>query len=154
MKKVILLALVLLGLSAGAQNLALKNGLWCDANGNPFTGEITVNDTKGQRESEAELLNGKYNGAITFYFPDGAIMETGNYSAGIKHGVWTRYNEKGQKVSFGTYNEGKKDGKCLIWDNNGIKRTESNYNNGEKMGTWYNWDSNGNLIETKVFGQS
>jgi len=96
--------------------------------------------------NESSTVSKKLFGAVTYYYENGKIKETGSFLDGQRHGIWIRYDENGNKIAEGNYNNGLKDGKWMIWDDKGNKRFEFSYQNGQKYSLWSSWDENGSLI--------
>lgn len=46
---------------------------------------------------------GQYNGTGKFYYEDGNLQSTGNYTHGFKTGTWKVYDEKGQITATDAY---------------------------------------------------
>lgn len=67
-----------------AQSLEVKGGLVYNQDGGLYTGEITTNGTDGGRQSEAEIVQGKFNGEANYYYASGSLMETGFFDYGLK----------------------------------------------------------------------
>ncbi|MBL7888812.1 MAG: hypothetical protein J0L87_01775 [Bacteroidetes bacterium] len=91
------------------------------------------------------------DGAVTYYYANGNVMEKGAFLNGEKTGEWIRWSEEGKKIAQAFYKEGKKDGLWIVWDANGTKRYEMNYAMGQKVGKWMMWDEQGNLISEKDY---
>jgi len=152
MKKMsLLLGVLLLTLSGGAQVTINEKGSYVNNDGNYFTGTLE-NTENGYKKSAFEIKDGQMNGEVLYYYASGKLMEKGNFVAGQKDGEWHRYNESGVTVGLAIYKEGKKNGTWMVWDDSGKKRFEMHYKMGEKTGVWYNWDENGELLSSKDFG--
>lgn len=134
-----------------AQTLNDK-GLYVSADGELYSGKVqkTIKD----RRSEFTVQKGVLNGPVTYFFPDGKIMEQGEFKEGLKDNKWTRYFESGAVSAIAFYSAGKKSGTWLVFDENGQKRFEMFYNEGEKTGTWSSWDDTGALISTKDYSKT
>jgi len=152
MKKLILLsfAIVAFAIGVAAQNISLKEGLYYEQ-GKLYTGTYSELTAAGIKKSTITIANGKIKGAVTYYYDNGNVMETGSFVDNEKTGQWLRYDESGKKTAEAYYVSGKKDGTWMIWDMNGIKRTEMHYAKGEKIGKWMQWDESGNLTSEKVY---
>ncbi len=148
MKKLLLL-LAFLGVSSlNAQTIKSENGVYVTNTGELYTGLLTNSDENGVKKSEITIKDGKPDGESVYFYANGKVMETGNYKAGLKAGLWIRFNESGNKTAIANYLDGKKNGTWIVWDDKGVKRFEMTYQNGEKSGTWYNWDERGELVAT------
>jgi len=133
-----------------ASTITIKEGVYY-LNNNLYTGTYTATDENGAKKSTLEIKDGKANGAVTYFYASGKVMEKGAFANGEKTGEWLRWSEEGQKIAQAFYKEGKKDGLWLVWDINGIKRYEMNYAMGEKVGKWMMWDEKGNLTNEKEY---
>ena len=146
----VLWSLLLLATVAGAQVKKNDAGLYVDADGRLYTGELE-NKEDGVITWETTIVAGLPQGDATYYYKTGKMMETGYFQAGKMDGKWLRYNENGVLIGLAIYKDGKKDGTWMVWDDKGKKRFETHYNNGDKIGVWSNWDENGALIASKDY---
>ena len=155
MKKLIVLLSfgLLMTMEAAAQNITVKDGLYYAGN-SLYTGTYASADAKGKTKASYSIVDGKANGAVTYYYENGTIMETGAFVNNEKSGEWLRWDEKGNKIGQAFYVMGKKNGTWMVWDMNGTKRYEMNYAMGEKTGTWKMWDENGVLTSEKNYSAS
>jgi antitoxin component YwqK of YwqJK toxin-antitoxin module len=65
---------------------------------------------------------------VVYYHDNGAVSQTGTYTAGGKlQGEWLSFDTAGKKVVSGNYDNGKKVGKWIYWID-GVKK-EVNYEN-------------------------
>ncbi len=152
MKKLIFItiAIIVFAFGTSAQNITVKEGMYYEQ-GKLYTGTYTELNVSGSKKLTATIVDGKMNGAVTYYFDNGMIMETGEFAANEKSGQWLRYDETGRKTGEAHYLAGKKDGNWMIWDFNGNKRSEMHYAKGEKVGKWMQWDEIGNVTSEKVY---
>jgi antitoxin component YwqK of YwqJK toxin-antitoxin module len=135
-----------------AQSVILKDTKYYSENGELFSGQYFSYFENGSKKSSLSISDGMINGAVTYFFADGKIMETGNYSNNEKDGAWIRWDSEGNKTAEAFFVSGKKNGLWMVWDSKGIKRYEMTYVMGEKTGIWYMWDENGKLIGEKNYG--
>jgi antitoxin component YwqK of YwqJK toxin-antitoxin module len=91
------------------------------------------------------------DGAVTYHYENGKVMETGAFINNDKTGQWLRWDEAGHKIAEAYYVNGKKNGTWLVWDANGTKRYEMHYEMSAKVGTWFMWDENGKLTSEKNY---
>ena len=75
--------------------------------------------------------------AVTHYYENGNVKETGFYKNKKLHGEWTKYNKKGIKVVRAYYNDGKKTGKWM-YSLDGVL-TEVDYES-NKIVNVYTWN--------------
>jgi len=153
MKKLsLLLAMLITGLNLDAQNVKLVNGLYQDENGGLFSGLLVTKNENSIKANELNVVAGKLDGSVTYYYPNGKVLETGSFTQGIKSGLWIRYAQTGAKTAWGAYEAGKKHGNWMVWDESGNKRFDMHYDAGQKAGVWSSWDEKGELIATNSYG--
>ena len=101
------------------------------------------------------------DGLVKTYYPNGAIETEGNYTKGVRDGLWTFwyegevYEDYGEDGTPNTQDEGENNG---IWDStetvlidlNGneafdppVKQMEGTYSLGNREALWTNWYLNG-----------
>lgn len=73
----------------------------------------------GEKEFEAEYLNGELNGESRQWYKNGNLWVEEGYLNGLKHGPFIVYTDNGDKSFAGEYDEGTKTGQWDFWDNNG-----------------------------------
>ena len=155
MKRIILLtlALALSLLTAVAQSPTLKEGVYYNEDGAPFTGTATleVSENGKAQKQYIEVLDGLLHGQMKYYHAKGYIEEIGQYSNGKKEGVWIQYASNGQQLGEAYYNKGLKDGIWTVWDEQGVKRYHMVYSMGKKVDTWKMWDQNAVLVSERVY---
>ncbi len=164
MKKIISTLIIILVLVGGVsaqdlsivssnseQSVVLKDGFYYSSNGNLYTGSYIAYFESGNKKSKFDVLNGKANGAVTYFYENGKVMETGVFASNEKQGEWLRWDDMGNKIAQAFYNNGKKDGLWLVWDAKGLKRFEMNYASGEKTGKWLMWNEEGVLTSEKSY---
>ena len=133
-----------------SSKVQLKEGVYYSENEEPFNGMYIAKDN-GQVTQEFSIKNGKENGKVSFYYPEGEPMEVGFFVDGERDGKWVKWSENGTKISEAAYKNGKKDGSWIIWDEAGNKLFEMNYSIGKKVGTWKSWNKEGELINEKEY---
>ncbi|MDI1356046.1 MAG: toxin-antitoxin system YwqK family antitoxin [bacterium] len=151
MKKLVLVVLALVGFSFLNAQVLNDKGLYIDSDGEAFNG--TISKTTNGITSEFEVKEGVINGAATYFYASGNVMEKGMFTAGKKDLKWIRYTESGSIAAIAFYNLGKKAGTWLVYDESGKKRFEMNYTDGEKTGIWTSWDENGAVADTKDYSK-
>lgn len=109
----------------------------------PNNGKKQEFDADGNLEAEYVLKNGKINGELKVYNPNGTLKRTANYKMGVEDGITTFYyyddNDNNTLIGkfFGSVKNDKKEGKWLSnFVQNGSERTLSfeNYANDLKEG--------------------
>ena len=69
--------------------------------------------------------------AVTNYYKDGSVKETGFFKEGIPEGKWVSYSESGTKTAELNYADGKRHGEFRVWDEFSKAYVEIHYANGE-----------------------
>jgi antitoxin component YwqK of YwqJK toxin-antitoxin module len=133
----------------------LKDGVYTDIQGNPFTGNATLDDNTKQpsQKQHIEVKDGLLHGQVKFYHAKGYLEEVGQYNHGKKDGIWIQYAANGQKLGEAFYKEGQKDGIWTVWDEQGTKRYHMVYSMGKKIDTWKMWDSNAVLVSERIYNE-
>lgn len=141
--------------SIAAQNPVLKDGIYTDISGLPFTGSATLEDnsTNPAQKQYIEVRNGVLHGQIKYFHAKGYVEEIGQYNNGKKDGVWLQFAANGVKLGEAFYKDGKKDGIWTVWDEQGVKRYHMVYSMGRKVDTWKMWDSNAVLVSERVYNE-
>ncbi|WP_164020375.1 toxin-antitoxin system YwqK family antitoxin [Pyxidicoccus trucidator] len=74
------------------------------------------------------------HGAYVEYHPNGKLATQGQFSDGLKVGVWTFYDESGNKRSTAEFKSGGWDGQRVMYFPSGKPRLIEEYQNGRKNG--------------------
>ncbi len=94
-------------------------------------------------------VNGKLNGKIVTYYPDGKITEEIEYKNGVKDGENNYYSPTGVLLKKLIYKNEELDGLVIYYDAHGNVLIEGNYKEGKKHGLWkYYKDGKMELEET------
>lgn len=83
---------------------------------------------------EAQLKNGKYEGACNYYYPDKTIKEKGFYANGERDSTLINYYPDGSKSMTGRYYHNRQDGKWTYYNFDGTKEREVDYVAGDEEG--------------------
>ncbi len=60
----------------------------------------------GQLQADLPLdAFGQYHGTGKFYYEDGSLQSSGNFTHGVKTGAWKVYNEKGQEKAIDNFDQ-------------------------------------------------
>jgi len=157
MNRYITLAIICTVISSAlfAQSPMLKDGIYIDIQGNPFTGSATLDDYTKQpsQKQYIEVKDGLLHGQVKFYHAKGYLDEVGQYNQGKKDGIWIQYAANGQKLGEAFYKDGQKDGIWTVWDEQGTKRYHMVYSMGKKIDTWKMWDSNAVLVSERIYNE-
>jgi antitoxin component YwqK of YwqJK toxin-antitoxin module/Tfp pilus assembly protein PilF len=92
-----------------------------------------------------------YLGAWTFYFPNGNIKSTGQFSELGKQGAWTYYEFSGRLNARENFKNGKLDGEQLDYSEKGILTSDLFYANGQQNGLQTSYFINGNIYTTTMY---
>ena len=84
------------------------------------------------------------------FYPDGQVMERGDYAKGLKTGVWTRFSDVGAKERIATYAEGMLQGTWTEFDSNGRTSVVGSYQKDLREGKW-NYLERGVLLRSEVY---
>jgi antitoxin component YwqK of YwqJK toxin-antitoxin module len=80
--------------------------------------------------------NGKLEGVLQAFYPDGKIAEETTYKNGVKNGPYKKYTTKGIVLEESTYKNGELDGKAVFRWSDGQVVSEGTFVNGLKKGIW------------------
>jgi antitoxin component YwqK of YwqJK toxin-antitoxin module len=104
----------------------------------------------GTRLELATYSAGDLQGAYTMFYPDGRVMERGDYDKGQKTGVWTRFSDVGAKQRIATFAKGILQGTWTEFDSNGRISVVGSYQNDMREGKW-NYLERGVLLRSEVY---
>ena len=125
----------------GEGNLTEENGRYT-AGGSPFEGQFVDHHDNGAKSVEGQFVNGKQQGAWTFYHENGKLFRTGKYIDGRADGQWTIWRDDGSKWSEQTYINGQLNGVETRWHPNGQKQSEAIWQGGKTIEK-QEWDEQG-----------
>lgn len=94
--------------------------------------------------------NGKLDGKIITYYPNGKITQETDYKNGNKDGEDNYYSPDGVLLKKLLYKEDELQGKALYYDAYGNVIIEGFYKNGKKDGSW-KYYKDGNVILEEIF---
>ena len=80
--------------------------------------------------------NGKLDGLLRAFYPDGKIAEETTFKEGVKNGPYRKYTTKGIVLEESIYKNGELDGKAVFRWSDGKIVSEGNFVNGQKKGVW------------------
>ena len=92
-----------------------------------FTGGVHDYNLAGKMLFKANIVSGELSGKAYYYYPDGKVKETGEYSDNIRIGIWKYYYDNGNAekiLNFDSANpdilqEYSRSGKILVSNGNG-----------------------------------
>jgi hypothetical protein len=104
----------------------------------------------GKIESKEAYVMGNAEGEMQTWYPDGTLRTTGQYSRGMKSGLW-KYRDKSGKISS-EVNYTKEGYKKVEYHDNGRKSVEGTFLASGKIGLWVHWTKDGVEIARCDFG--
>ncbi|MBI1289369.1 MAG: hypothetical protein GC178_17520 [Flavobacteriales bacterium] len=69
--------------------------------------------------------------AVTNYYENGAVKETGFFKDGVPTGKWQTFDKGGSKTAELTYVDGQRDGEFRVWDEFDNAYIEMRYDHGK-----------------------
>lgn len=164
MKQLIIIAIALL-ITAPQAITAQKDTIWFDANWSKadkqqasyyrldpdekdngyWIIDYYLDGTKQMEALSTDRDEEIFEGEVTWYHPNGKIMQTVNYKNNIPHGLRKNYYDSGPLKSEYSYKDGKIDGPYVSYYENAQKEEEGQYKNGERTGEWKEYHKNGKL---------
>jgi antitoxin component YwqK of YwqJK toxin-antitoxin module len=103
---------------------------------------------------EYTLLNGKINGQLKVYHPNGNLKKIGYYNNGIENGLFKEYNENGNLESEYVMANGMKNGVLKIYKEGKIDISstyENDIKNGQVVNYYYNEETG--KLQLKLVGE-
>jgi len=108
-------------------------------------------DFDGVKVSTEHYVEGKLEGVIINYYPEGVIAEQIPYKHGLKEGEWTQYFSDGKIKLKATYVNDLIEGLMLIYYQNGIPEVSGIYKNNLKHGQWMYFTDKGVLYKKETY---
>jgi antitoxin component YwqK of YwqJK toxin-antitoxin module len=110
--------------------------------------EITIEcDEVGHKMAEGNYSNGIREGLWKYYYVSGKIKAQGFWSHGRREGTWSSWYENGMMSAEGEYALDKKEGNWITWYESGMIWTEGNWRNDKKIGVWTEFDEKGQIFK-------
>ncbi len=91
---------------------------------------------------------GREDGLLETFAPNGTKTLSANYAHGEKHGTWREFDEQGKKLRFLIYQQDQLHGRCEEWHPGGAVLAAGSYQKGLRTGSWTFEDETG--IRRKV----
>ena len=128
MKKALLIIGIIFGCLgfANAQDVISKDGLYYKGD-QLFTGKYTEFFEDGILKMEMNVVEGKEDGIVTIYFPNGKRKEHRSYKNGLREGKWLTWDENENLTAEANFKDNLKHGHWYVWDSNGQKRYDIYY---------------------------
>lgn len=137
--RIILLALVCLGLACQAQNRVDKQGR--------RQGHWIKTDKDGSKIFEGDFVDGMETGTFTYYYPDGTLKIRNTFTTPGKYCSHEAYDEKGHLLAKGFYSQHNRDGKWIFFNEEGKVVKEASYRMGVKEGVHVVYNAKGDTAE-------
>lgn len=113
-----------------------KDDKWClKGFSTPFTGRYIDYYLTGIKKEEGFIKNGVDDGLRTYYYKDGTIKLSLNYSNGISNGETVKYFSNGQPQYKGIFMKGKEEGIWTEWYSTGVVKWITEYKSGKARQT-------------------
>ncbi|HNY03266.1 MAG TPA: toxin-antitoxin system YwqK family antitoxin [Bacteroidales bacterium] len=93
--------------------------------------------------SQEPYRDGRIEGLVKIFYPDGTPSELQYYKLGVKDGLWEQYYSDGKLRLRGAYKSGDKHGAVKSYYNSGQLMMEGQYLAGHPEGTWTYYDTRG-----------
>jgi antitoxin component YwqK of YwqJK toxin-antitoxin module len=117
MKGLLTVLMALSGLLVSAQvELSKIDGLYCTADGKPYTGEYVTYHSNGHKATVYHLKEGHLHNTALTYKKNGTLDYSGSYFYGKKDGTWQQWDDHGKLVATAHYEAGSKTGEWMIHD--------------------------------------
>lgn len=116
-------------------------------------GTVMAWHPNGPKESEMLYREGKKDGISVSWYTNGRKRSETTYRENKVEGVVSSWDASGQKQSEWTYRDGKVDGVATSWHPNGQKQSETTYRDGKIEGTSVMWYSNGQKRLEEITGK-
>lgn len=101
----------------------------------------------GSRRFEAEYVEGKRQGVVRTFAPEGTTLTECSYRNNQRAGRWRQWFPSGALVVEGQFTGNRPSGAWKGYYPEGAPRFEGRFREGLRCGTWRYWDSSGSLIE-------
>ena len=102
-------------------------------------------------ENSIELSNGEYYNGLregAWFYNVGDYKEVGEFTQGVKTGIWTYYYLNSKLAFIGEFDEDQPKGKHYYYHTNGVKKSVGKYQAGRKTGVWKSFNKLGEITET------
>jgi antitoxin component YwqK of YwqJK toxin-antitoxin module len=96
--------------------------------------------------SRGPLVDGKIDGVMIDYYPDGKVRAERMFRNDLQHGRSVWYYPEGQIKEVQNFADGRKEGGDTVWYADGRLQFVMSFQQGKKHGLLQKWDSSGQLI--------
>lgn len=114
-------------------------------------GEVKWYDPENRLTTKGSLINGKREGAWTWYFLNGNVWKVTNYKNGDLHGEHLEYHENGKVARRQMFQYGNSEGASIFYFNNGIKESESNFVDDLRDGKMIRYGYDGSIQQIRYY---
>ena len=94
---------------------------------------------------------GDRNGKWEDFFPDGKVMDEGQYTENRRSSLWKFYDSEGKTEQTGYFNNGRPDGNWKWYYENGALLREEDYFQGKRDGAYTEYSRSGEIIAQGQF---
>ena len=113
---------------------------------------LYFSDIDGALISEEHYNDGRLNGLSTTFYPDsGKPAEIVAYKDGKREGPLLKFFPEGDTMTVGTYVNDSLDGKFMLYYPDGKVQLEGAYSHGIETGEWKYFDEDGNRMDEEEF---
>ena len=138
--RLIILALMMVGIACQAQNKiddqGRKQGHWVKT------------DKQGAKIYEGDFVDDMETGTFTYYYPNGTVRITNQYTVPGKICHHKVYNQNGELLAEGTFNQKNRDGLWTFYDGKRLKPVKlTTYKMGVRHGLQIIFNSDGDTAE-------
>ena len=137
--KLIILALMMVGIACQAQNMIDEQGR--------KQGHWVKTDKQGNKIYEGDFVDDMESGTFTYYFPNGTVRIINEYTVPGKICKHQVFNPKGNKLAEGTFNQKNRDGLWNFYSEGGKLVKLTTYKMGVRHGLQIIFTSNGDTAE-------
>lgn len=128
-----------LAASGNYSDKEIKDGIW------------TYYDEMGILISTETYSQGKKNGPVQVYLPDGSVSEIKWYKNGLEDGAFTQYYEKDKLKTKGQYVQGTREGRFVYYYPNGVEVANGFFKKDLKNGPWIYRSEDGKIKEKELY---
>ncbi len=137
--KLIILALMMVGIACQAQNMIDEQGR--------KQGHWVKTDKQGNKIYEGDFVDDMESGTFTYYYPNGTVRIINEYTVPGKICKHQVFNPKGNKLAEGTFNQKNRDGLWNFYSEGGKLVKLTTYKMGVRHGLQIIFTSNGDTAE-------
>lgn len=99
-----------------------------------YSGRAVLRWSNGELRKEAQMVDGKFQGKVTWWYENGQKELEDHYIASMRHGEHRAWHENGKLWAQGESVDGQRQGTWRWWHDNGQISEETNYRDGQSHG--------------------